>query len=255
MGMDQVRRVAVVTGAGRGIGFAAARRLAQAGMDIGICYIRDDLVRSACDALTTAGFTAHGVECDVRDEAQVRRMIEHFDRLFGRIDVVVNSAGILETGDGSTVTVEQMSLDTWSRVIAVNLTGPFLVCREAIPVLKRGAWGRIVNVASRAGRTYAGPGAYSASKGGLIALSRVLAGELGPFGITVNCVAPSRVPTELTAGASSPAVIARKLAETPLGRLATTDDVAGAVAYLASDDASFVTGAIIDVTGGSFMPS
>jgi 3-oxoacyl-[acyl-carrier protein] reductase len=235
-------RRAIVTGGGRGIGRAVAQRLAAAGMRVGICDIREELVGP------------DGFVCDVRDESQVRAMVAHFDARFGGIDVVVNSAGVLETGDGTPVRVETMSLATWNSVLAVNLTGVFLVCREVVPVLKRGGWGRIVNIASRAGRTRAGPAAYSASKGGLIALSRVLAGEVGPFGITVNCVAPSRVATDLTAGASAPQVIAAKLAETPLGRIATTDDVAGAVAYLASEDAAFVTGAILDVTGGSYMP-
>lgn len=235
-------RCAVVTGGGRGIGLAVARRLTTMGMRVGVCDIRGDL-------LGTDGFA-----CDVRDEPAVRAMVAHFAARFGRIDVVVNSAGILETGTGANASVEAMSLATWNDVLAVNLTGAFLVCREVLPIMKRGRWGRIVNVASRAGRMRAGPPAYSASKGGLIAFSRVLAGEAGQFGITVNCVAPSRVSTDLTAGVSGAEVVAGKLAETPLGRIATTADVSGAVAYLVSDDASFVTGAIIDVTGGSYMP-
>lgn len=255
VGPGKGKRAALITGGGRGIGLAIAKRLAQAGMAIGLCDIRADLAQQACAELRAAGLDAIDIECDVSDESAVKHMIACFDERYGRIDVVVNNAGILESADGRPLAVEQMSLATWSRVLAVNLTGVFLVCREAIPVMKRASWGRIVNIASRAARMNAGPGAYSASKGGLVALSRVLAGELGPFGITVNCVAPSRVATALTASMSSPEIIARKLAETPMGRLALTSDVAAAVAYLASDDASFITGAIIDVSGGSFMPS
>lgn len=239
---DKPTRCAIVTGGGRGIGLAVARRLAAMGMRVGICDLRES--DAGCE----------GVVCDVRDEDQVGAMVAHFAARFGRIDVVVNSAGILETGDGTPASVDAMTLATWNDVLAVNLTGAFLVCREVIPIMKRGRWGRIVNIASRAGRTRAGPAAYSASKGGLIAFSRVLAGEVGPFGITVNCVAPSRVATELTAGVSGSEVMAGKLAETPVGRIATTDDVSGAVAYLVSEEAEFVTGAIIDVTGGSYMP-
>jgi 3-oxoacyl-[acyl-carrier protein] reductase len=183
----------------------------------------------------------------------VLRTIAAVDVEFGRLDIVVNNAGIIDLVDGKPAPVEHLPLDVWWRTLAVNLTGPFLVCRASIPLLKRSASGRIVNIASRAARMLAGTPAYSASKSGLVALSRVLAGELGPHGITVNCVAPSRVSTPLTATISSPETIARKLAETPLRRLAEPADIAGAVAYLVSDDARFVTGAILDVNGGSFM--
>jgi NAD(P)-dependent dehydrogenase (short-subunit alcohol dehydrogenase family) len=249
------RRVALVTGAGRGIGRGIALRLGDARTAVVVCDVRGDLADRVCAELAARGVEAAGVTCDVTDEDAVTRMMADIDRRFGRLDVLVNSAGILETAGAAHPTLETLSLATWSRVLAVNLTGPFLVCRAAAALMKRGRHGRIVNIASRAARTRAGPPAYSASKGGLVALSRVIAGELGPFGITVNCVAPSRVATELTADLSSPEIIAAKLAQTPLGRIGEVEDVAAAVAYLASDDAAYVTGAIIDVSGGSFMPS
>ena len=248
-------RVALVTGAGRGIGRGIALRLSEAGMAVVVCDLRDDLVGQVCSELAARGVDASGAICDVTDEAAVARMMADVDRRYGRLDVLVNSAGILETSGATRPTLETLSLETWSRVLSVNLTGPFLVCRAAAPLMKRAGYGRIVNIASRAARTRAGPPAYSASKGGLVALSRVIAGELGPFGITVNCVAPSRVATDLTADVSTPEIIAAKLAETPVGRIGEVEDVAAAVCYLASDEAAFVTGAIIDVSGGSFMPT
>jgi 3-oxoacyl-[acyl-carrier protein] reductase len=143
--------------------------------------------------------------------------------------------------------------DVWARTLAVNLTGPFLVCRAAMPWLRRSPAGRIVNIASRAARMVAGTPAYSASKTGLVGLSRVMASELAVHGVTVNCVAPSRVATPLTESISDPASLAKKLGETPMKRFAEPEDVAAAVGYLVSRDAGFVTGSILDVNGGSFM--
>ena len=175
------------------------------------------------------------------------------DERYGRLDVLVNSAGILGLVDNKPPKVEETPLSVWQRVLSVNLTGTFLVCREAIPLMRRSGGGRIVNVASRAARVRSGDPAYAASKGGLVTFLRYLAGDVAAAGITVNCIAPSRVETPMTQAIGSRDVVAAKIAETPLGRLGTIEDMAGAVAFLVSKDASFITGAIIDVNGGSFM--
>jgi len=145
----------------------------------------------------------------------------------------------------------------WRRTIDVNLTGTFLMCRGAIPLMQRGGWGRIVNISSRVGRTSTGPGNahYAASKAGLIGLSRVLATELGPDGITVNCVAPSKVVTGMTKQVQdSDRMFEAHVTETAVKRLGTAEDVANAVAFLCSESSSFITGIVVAVTGGSFMP-
>ena len=145
-------------------------------------------------------------------------------------------------------------MSVWHRVLNVNLTGPFMMSKAALPLMRRGTAGRIVNVASRAARIGTGDAAYAASKGGLVTLSRNLARELGRYGITVNCIAPSWVDTPLTrALGSSQKPTSVKFAETPLGRMGTVMDMAGAVAFLVSDDASFITGTVLDVNGGSSM--
>ncbi len=254
-GCPSQRRVALSTGGAQGIGLAVAGRLAAMDACIVLCDTNGKLLETASAALRSNGVEVLVAECDVADESAVEKMIAAIDERYGRLDIVVNSAGILDLVDGAPVNTEDMPLEVWQRVLAVNLTGPFLVCRAAIPMLKRSGRGRIVNLASRAARMLAGSPGYSASKSGLVALSRVMAGELGPYGITVNCVAPSFLSTALTAPISTPEMIARKLADTPMRRLAEPGDIAGAVAYLVSDDASFVTGAIIDVNGGQFMPA
>jgi 3-oxoacyl-[acyl-carrier protein] reductase len=171
--------------------------------------------------------------------------------------VVVNNAGISPRIAGRKARVEDTPLEFWERTLAVNLTGAFLVSRAAIPLMKKGRWGRIINMSSQSGRMNTGFGScyYATSKAGLIGFSRVLAGEVGEYGITVNCLSPGRIKTAMAATfANADDIDQQYIARTPLARVGTVDDVTAAVSFLTSDAASFITGTVIDITGGFFMP-
>lgn len=245
-------KVALVTGGAQGIGLAVAERLRRLGYSIVIGDVASGRFDAALARLG-GGNEVLALEMDVASEPSVALAFARVETRFGRLDVLVNSAGRLGLVEGKPPLVESTPLALWEQVMAVNLRGPFLVCRAAIPLLRRSGGGRIVNVASRAARVRSGDPAYAASKGGLLAFSRYLAGELAPYGITVNSIAPSRVETEMVSANAGAEVTARKIAETPLGRMGTVEDMAGAVAFLVSGDAGFITGAVLDVNGGSFM--
>jgi NAD(P)-dependent dehydrogenase (short-subunit alcohol dehydrogenase family) len=240
-------RIALVTGAAGGLGRAIAGRLAA----LGHVVVMADIDGPGAERAAAALAGAHAMTLDVADEADVARGYAELDRRFGRLDILVNNAGIMGAG----APLETMSLAGWERTLKVNLSGPFLMCRGAVPLMRRGGWGRIVNISSRAARTRSAVGdpAYPASKSALIGLSRVLANEAGVDGITVNCVAPATVETAMTQGRDGD-YFAHRAAETALGRIGTPEDVAAAVAFLCGEAAGFVTGAVLDVNGGSFMP-
>lgn len=249
---DGRSRVALVTGAARGIGFEIARELLAAGMRVAIVDVQASVAESARrlgDAQTVLPVCG-----DVSSEEQCRRMVGEVAAWGGGVDVLVNNAGITIKRGKDRIPTWETSLDDWRRTLDVNLTGTFLMSRECIALMRERGWGRVVNIASLAGRStsrFSG-NAYAASKAGVIGFSRILAGELGPFGITVNCVAPGRIRSEMNA-ISGEEANQWYVTQIPVGRIGEGSDVAAAVRYLASDAASFVTGTVIDVNGGSWM--
>jgi len=239
-------RVAVVTGAARGIGYEIARQFAARGASVAVVDVSEPGAVGAADAI---GAGAMAVACDVSDSASVESMLASVVSRFGGVDILVNNAGICER-----VGVEDLTEKQWDRLLAVNLKGPFLVSKAVLRHMKPRGQGRIINISSIAGKI----GGlmvglhYTASKGGVLALTRGLARELAPFGITVNSVCPAMADTDM-GGLFQGDEKQRYLAGVPLRRLATAGDVAGAVIYLASDAASYVTGEVIDVNGGVVM--
>lgn len=246
-------KAAVVTGAARGMGQRIAERLAEAGARV-FLLDRSATVHDAADALRARGCTATAIVVDVTDEAAVAGAVARVGHEAGRLDILVNNAGISLRRDGRRITVEMAELAEWNLVMSVNLTSVFLMCRACVPLMRRTGGGRIVSIASQAGRTRSEVTSafYSASKAGIIAFSRQLALEVGDAGITVNCVAPGAIATEMRKVATAE-VDAAVLARTPMGRIGTTDDVANAVLHLASGASGFLTGTVADVNGGYFM--
>ncbi len=247
--MSLAGRRAVVTGAGRGIGRAIAVRLATNGAAVLASDVDARAADSVAEEIRGLGFRAVAAAADVSEWEAVVAMVEAARSELGGLEILVNSAGIIRRGS-----LGSMSLDDWHRVIAVNLTGTFYCCKAAAPLLLEAGWGRIINITSIAGKMgdiTSAPG-YGPSKAGVIALTQSLARELAPSGITVNAVAPHAVLTEMSAE-WPPEKRAAIVAGIPLGRLATADEVAAAVAFLASDEAGFITGETLDVNGGAWM--
>lgn len=252
---DTAERVALVTGAARGLGAAIARRLASAGHPVVLADVLESVEATAA-SIAAGGHRARAIRLDVADEAAVAALPESLGEWWSGLGVLVNNAGISPKADGGRKRlVEDTPTEEWRRVLEVNLTGPFLLCRAAIPVLKRRGWGRIVMMTSQAARAPSSiTGAYyGASKAGLMGFARNLAAELGPFGITVNSVAPGRIRSDMVAGAA-PGLNDAFLSTVPLGRLGEPEEVAEVVRFLASDAAAYLTGTTIDVGGGSYMP-
>lgn len=247
------RRVALVTGAAKGIGLATALKLLKAGRAVAM------LDRHPVDitALIPDEYRpfARFYAVDVTDSPAVADCLEQVRSELGQISILVNNAGISPKKDGKSSGLLEVTDSEWSAVMDVNVKAIVKLCQLCVPAMKAEQFGRIVNVSSLAGRSksiVAGI-SYMASKSAVLGLSRSIASEMGPYGITVNCVAPGRILTEMACQAG-PEVNERYAQAIPVRRLGTPEEVGEAIAFLCQDDAGFINGAVIDINGGFFMP-
>jgi 3-oxoacyl-[acyl-carrier protein] reductase len=251
--MAQKERLAFVTGAASGLGLSTSERLAAEGCAI-VLVDRAEKVLEAAERLRREGHRAEGHVANVTDEAAMTALVGDLAAKRGGIDILVNNAGGMPLPKGGSVAIEDMSTELWARTVAVNLTAPFVLCRLVFPTMKAKGWGRIINIASRAGRmAVPDTGAnYAATKAGLIGMNRIVADQGAKFGITANCIAPGRIATPGGTNATD-AVLQDSLRRIPVGRLGLATEIAATIAFLVSDGAAYITGAVIDVNGGAFM--
>ncbi|NLE20159.1 MAG: 3-oxoacyl-[acyl-carrier-protein] reductase [Clostridiales bacterium] len=247
--MSEIGRTALVTGGSRGIGKAIALELAGRFPRVAIFYAgREDAARETVEELEQKGVNALALKCDVSDERAVKEAVARVRETLGPVGALVSNAGI--TRDGLTL---RMGGEDFARVVAVNLAGAFHVAQACYRDLLRGGWGRVVFVGSVSG-LMGNPGQanYAASKAGLVGLTKTLARELAPRGVTVNLVAPGFIDTEMTR-AMNPETLGKALQAVPAGRAGRAEEVAKAVGFLCSGDADYITGCVLQVDGGMYM--
>jgi len=249
--MSLAGRVALVTGGGSGIGRSISLSIARSGASVGVLDINRAGAEQTVATITDAGGRACGLSADVADAEAVRAAVAEARAALGPVHILVNVAGI-----GGFVPLIEMTQSDWDRMIAVHLTGTFNCTRTVVPDMIAASWGRIVNIGSVAGLSGGGPGLshYAAAKGGIIAFSKALAHELGPSGITVNCIAPGLIETPLIVKSMvSDQVRAQAIQGAPVRRIGVPDDIAAACAFLVSEESSFFTGQVMSPNGGRYM--
>ena len=247
--MNLQNKVAIVTGAGRGIGKAIALTLAREGANIIVNDINLEIAQNVADKIKVIGRRAVAIKADISIAKEVTQMVSLTMSQFDRIDILVNNASIIKRG-----TTEELSEEDWEKVINVNLKGTFNCMKAVVGIMKNQKYGKIVNISSIVGKIgdLASAPCYGASKAGIACLGKSLARELAPFNINVNVVAPHAIETEMSKEWPDKKR-ANIIAEIPLGRMGEPEDVAEAVAFLVSDKAKFITGEVLDVNGGSLM--
>jgi 3-oxoacyl-[acyl-carrier protein] reductase len=244
---DFAGRVAIVTGAARGLGRAAAARLYERGASVAV-NVRDRArSRSVSESL---GDRALAVPGDLAAPGVPEEIVNRTLEQFGRVDIIVNNAAL-----ALSTRFHDLSADEWRRALEVNMTAPFLLMKAALPAMQRQQYGRIVNISSTAGRQVStlGGAHYTASKTGLLGLTRAAAKELGKFGITVNAICPGMIDTELTRENATQELLDRLSAGYPVPRLGTALEVADLICFAASEAAGYITGASLDINGGDLM--
>lgn len=241
-------RVALITGSGRGLGAASARRLAEEGAKVVITDIVSERAQQTAAALSADGYESHCIVADVTNADDVTRMVDETLIKFGSLDILVNNAG-----SPRDQYLLKMSEEDWDFVMSVMLKGAFFVSKAVVPHMIERGWGRIINMSSRAHFGNPTQANYSAAKAGLIGMARALAMEEGRYNITVNCVAPGFIDNEMIQALDTYDIIKeRALKAQPIKRPGSPDDVADAVAFLASERAGFISGEVLHVTGGRY---
>jgi 3-oxoacyl-[acyl-carrier protein] reductase len=242
-------KTALVTGSSRGIGAGIAKALAAKGANVAIHYrVSRDKALEICQSVRSAGGKAEIFAADMAAPEEIENLFKETEDKLGPVDILVNNAGTHQH-----LPVEELSLEDWLRVVQVNLNAAFIACRRAIPAMKKSGWGRIINISSI--NAFAGTAVechYGATKAGLVGLTKALALETAPHGITVNAIAPGAIDTDMLA-ANTPGRREKLVADIPVGRIGLPRDIAHAAVFLASPAASFITGQVIHVNGGEAL--
>ena len=243
-------KVAIVTGAGQGMGYAVAHRLAAAGASVVVNDVNPAAAEQTAAALRAAGHPALAVPGDVASSEEVRGIVAATLDRYGSIHILINNAGVLRPT--AVIDIEEAE---WDLVVNVNLKGTYLCSRAVLPAMRAAGWGRIVNFSSTAGKNVSTVGGahYTAAKAGVLGFTRHLAKEAAPYGITVNAVCPGLIDTEMVRATISDEQTSAYAASFPIARLGAPEEVAELVAFLASDRAAYITGASLDINGGDLM--